>query len=211
MTAKSVDLQHVFEVRIPTECICGKLLPESPRQTILDEVAGRLSEWFGGYEITRIDGGYKHDDGKLAKEPVDLVTSYATDAAFEKHREEFMDGSKLRGKHRKAEIVVRKDDQRAIRRLKGQGADLNSIELRKRIAAARSTQTRGQLYDPIEDDPRYSKAIKDAEEEVNKNLTGHRGLGVCHIFWASKKKLLKDKYNIVWFTPSEMNPFTRFD
>jgi len=35
--------------------------------------------------------------------------------------------------------------------------------------------------------------------------------GYCHIFWSKKKVLLKERYNIDWFTPEEENPEIIFD
>ena len=31
-------------------------------------------------------------------------------------------------------------------------------------------------------------------------------LGFCHVFWAEKKRILKEKYGIDWKTPAEQNP-----
>jgi len=36
-------------------------------------------------------------------------------------------------------------------------------------------------------------------------------LGNCHIRWAEKKKILKDRYNIDWKSPQDNSPDTRFD
>lgn len=35
--------------------------------------------------------------------------------------------------------------------------------------------------------------------------------GYCHIYWGIKKDILKEKYNIEWYTPDEENPETIFD
>ena len=62
-------------------------------------------------------------------------------------------------------------------------------------------------HDPIEDDEKYSKIIKLAEEEANIILKDEpKVLGYVHIYDNLKKKILKEKYNIDWKTTSEMNP-----
>ena len=36
-------------------------------------------------------------------------------------------------------------------------------------------------------------------------------LGSCHRFWALKKQILKEKYDITWYSPSELNPGIKYD
>ena len=36
-------------------------------------------------------------------------------------------------------------------------------------------------------------------------------LGSCHRIWATQKRILKEKYDITWYTPSELNPYVKFD
>ena len=36
-------------------------------------------------------------------------------------------------------------------------------------------------------------------------------LGCCHTLWALQKRILKEKYGITWYTPSELNPDVKFD
>ena len=36
-------------------------------------------------------------------------------------------------------------------------------------------------------------------------------LGSCHSFWAMKKQILKEKYGITWYSPSELNPDIKYD
>lgn len=94
-TPKPIELGHVFELFIPTQCRCGKPLPELERGQLLDEVKSTMADWFGGTststkpQVDRVEGGYLHDDGDLAKELVDVVRIFATDEAFESHREDF--------------------------------------------------------------------------------------------------------------------------
>ena len=37
------------------------------------------------------------------------------------------------------------------------------------------------------------------------------GIGVCHIFWSRKKEILKQKYDINWQSPQDLNPATFYD
>lgn len=36
-------------------------------------------------------------------------------------------------------------------------------------------------------------------------------MGYCHLLWSAKKDILKKKYNIDWYTPSEENPYVLYD
>jgi hypothetical protein len=36
-------------------------------------------------------------------------------------------------------------------------------------------------------------------------------LGSCHRIWAMKKRILKEKYGITWYAPSEVNPDCIYD
>ena len=36
-------------------------------------------------------------------------------------------------------------------------------------------------------------------------------LGSCHWIWAEKKRILKEKYGIIWYAPSEVNPDCIYD
>ena len=36
-------------------------------------------------------------------------------------------------------------------------------------------------------------------------------LGSCHTLWALLKTILKEKYGITWYSPSELNPDIRYD
>ena len=36
-------------------------------------------------------------------------------------------------------------------------------------------------------------------------------LGSCHYIWGMKKRILKEKYGIIWYAPSEINPNCIYD
>ncbi len=68
--------------------------------------------------------------------------------------------------------------------------------------------------DPVEDTSEYLEVSDVVDAEVNKVLTADgvsRGRGYIHKIWNLKKKILKEKYNIEWKTPAEMNPNSLFD
>ena len=63
-----------------------------------------------------------------------------------------------------------------------------------------------------------SNRIKEAKRllEMYPNKPEHAArlfmqLGSCHWIWAEKKRILKEKYGITWYAPSEVNPDCIFD
>ena len=63
-----------------------------------------------------------------------------------------------------------------------------------------------------------SNRIKEAKRllEMYPNEPEHAArlfiqLGSCHWIWAMKKRILKEKYGITWYAPSEVNPDCIFD
>jgi len=67
-------------------------------------------------------------------------------------------------------------------------------------------------HDKIETTKEYLECVDEVDQlaSIEASKTGH-GKGYCHKFWKYKKQLLKEKYNIDWRTPQEMNPDCRFD
>ena len=71
-----------------------------------------------------------------------------------------------------------------------------------------------EVTDPLEKDPRYQKAFKDAAIKAEQELKRRRiepQLGYCHIYWETKKRILRRDYKIDWKTPAELNPWTSYD
>lgn len=67
-------------------------------------------------------------------------------------------------------------------------------------------------HDPIEDDPQFENIISAAERDVEAELADVPRLkGFCHIYWYTKKKILKERYGIDWKSPTEIDPKMRFD
>lgn len=70
------------------------------------------------------------------------------------------------------------------------------------------------ITDPIERDPKYKDIFERIDSEVWEDLKDnpYKDLfGFCHFFWNRKQEILKEKYNITWNTPPEMNPDEMFD
>ena len=36
-------------------------------------------------------------------------------------------------------------------------------------------------------------------------------MGVCHVFWKHKKRILRTEYHMVWRSPQDLNPTWHFD
>ena len=74
--------------------------------------------------------------------------------------------------------------------------------------------------DPFGDDPESmkistSKRIEEAKRLLPSNPEQaaelFMQLGSCHTLWALQKRILKEKYDITWYTPAELNPDVKFD
>ena len=76
------------------------------------------------------------------------------------------------------------------------------------------------LDTPFGDDPESikistSKRIEDAKRLLPSNPEQaaelFMQLGCCHTIWDLKKRILKEKYGITWYTPAELNLDVKFD
>ena len=79
---------------------------------------------------------------------------------------------------------------------------------------APAKRTGGITRDPIEHDPRYADIFRQIDDEVKGILANHPSkgaMGFVHVFWDTKKRVLKQKYKIDWKSPAEMNPHIMFD
>lgn len=69
-------------------------------------------------------------------------------------------------------------------------------------------------HDAREDDPRYAEVFIKIDAEVDQALATHPqygSMGFIHLRWETKKRILKQKYNIDWRSPAELNPQVMFD
>ena len=66
--------------------------------------------------------------------------------------------------------------------------------------------------DPVENTAEYQSIKAELEGLIEEQLKNcPRGLGYCHVYWRTKKRILKEKYNIDWRSPAELNPHIIFD
>lgn len=69
-------------------------------------------------------------------------------------------------------------------------------------------------YDPVEDTEEYQAIAKELHETIMEEFRRsgtHYGLGMCHLYWAKKARILWQKYHIKWQSPAKLNPRRRFD
>lgn len=70
----------------------------------------------------------------------------------------------------------------------------------------------GLKRDPMEWSADYERIIDEANKQIYTLLEGYpRGMGFCHAYWSTKKRLLKTRYGLEWHSPPEMNPGVMFD
>ena len=63
------------------------------------------------------------------------------------------------------------------------------------------------LYDPVEDTVEYQNIRDELESELFKLMQNvDVKMGRSYKYWSLKKRILKQKYNIDWKSPPEMNP-----
>ncbi|MDE5881219.1 MAG: hypothetical protein K2H60_05770 [Muribaculaceae bacterium] len=86
---------------------------------------------------------------------------------------------------------------------------MTSEELLKIIL---SPEISGRKKDPIEYTTKWEDIYYDVEDELDRRFANApKGRGFCFHYWNAKKELLKDKYDIDWRSPSQMNPRIKFD
>ena len=68
--------------------------------------------------------------------------------------------------------------------------------------------------DQLYEDPAMRARIKAAKQEAEQLLEYDplRGqMGFCHLYWATVKRILRERHGIDWKSPAEMNPDVFFD
>lgn len=66
-------------------------------------------------------------------------------------------------------------------------------------------------HDPVEDSEIYQRIELDVERKINAELGKERYMGCGHLYWFTKKRILKKEHGIEWKSPAEMNPLINFD
>jgi hypothetical protein len=95
-------------------------------------------------------------------------------------------------------------------------SDITDTELLRRIDLAEQRQekeiARGGFYhDPIEDDPKIGLIVQAAYDRATVELDQRFPFGLCHLIWHRTEEILAQEHGIMWYSPSRMNPGTRFD
>ncbi len=109
--------------------------------------------------------------------------------------------SRLKEKHLKLDEVSRQ-------KLPPHQSDLE-LERRRKTGIRKGNSS--FLFDPIEGDPDYAWAIKEAGFKAMEEIKRPYKMGYCHLFWRRKKQILKEQFGIDWYSPREMNPGAKFD
>ena len=68
-----------------------------------------------------------------------------------------------------------------------------------------------EKFDLVELTYKYYSIEKELEELIEKEIGKGGYLGFCHLYWKTKKRILKEKYNIDWKSPAELNPHILYD
>ncbi len=96
--------------------------------------------------------------------------------------------------------------------LKGSCQKLLGREMTKKLIALAEADVEAQIKtDPIESSDEYLAIRYDIEKAVDEALVSDSAEeSFCIKYWRIKKRLLKEKFNISWKSPAEMNPKIRF-
>lgn len=65
--------------------------------------------------------------------------------------------------------------------------------------------------DPIEKTKEYRQIQEELEKAIIEKIGKGGYMGYCHIYWITKKRILREKYNMDWKSPAELNPRVLFD
>lgn len=80
-----IILENRVDLYVPSQCICGRVIPDEVREPVLTNVKSKFVEWFGRQSELTIKGDWPLPDGSRAKEEVADIYSFCTAAALEKH------------------------------------------------------------------------------------------------------------------------------
>lgn len=84
---KMFHLPIEVSVYVPSTQDVDKVVSKSEMKLRVDEVKKYLAALFGGFSSSSVEGGFLASDGKVVKENVERVVSFAPKADFEKNKE----------------------------------------------------------------------------------------------------------------------------
>ena len=68
------------------------------------------------------------------------------------------------------------------------------------------------VTDLVEETAEYKVFVNEAERIAEEMTIEYKSkLGYCHRFWEAKKWVLRNRFNIIWRSPAELNPHIHFD
>lgn len=68
------------------------------------------------------------------------------------------------------------------------------------------------LVNPEKDREKFEQIQDELEELLEERVGSVKGrLGGCRVYWACKKRILKEKYDIEWRSPKELYSQVMFD
>lgn len=76
------------------------------------------------------------------------------------------------------------------------------------------SKSRNSIVNLIEQNQAGRDLLNNVDIEANHSLQNHsirNELGYCHLEWETKKRILYEEYNIIWYSPAELNPTMCFD
>ena len=93
------------------------------------------------------------------------------------------------------------------------GKELKDMEFRLKYGYSFWDTPKDHKEDPVEYTDEYLKIELELERLIRKQIgeNEEERLGFCHLYWGTKKKILKEQFGIEWQSPAELNPDINFD
>lgn len=88
INVQPIRLDHRVDLYIPSQCICGGMLPEKIRNQMIEEVKQKFDIWFGAHSEIPIMGDWPLPDGTRAVETVADIFSFCSSEALQEHHED---------------------------------------------------------------------------------------------------------------------------
>jgi hypothetical protein len=67
------------------------------------------------------------------------------------------------------------------------------------------------LVDPVGKDPALDWVFREVSDRVEAEMGQEYQMGDCRRRWRRMKQILKDDFDIIWYSPPEMNPGVKYD